>query len=365
MVSGGIAEGSRARVIAFYLPQFHPIPENDAWWGPGFTEWTNTAKARPLFRGHYQPHIPADLGFYDLRLPETRVAQAEMARRYGVEGFCYYHYWFGGKQLLERPFQEVLASGEPDFPFCLCWANETWSGVWHGLDKRVLIEQTYPGMEDHRRHFEEVLLPAFSDRRHVTVDGRPLFLVYKPVFLPDARRVTELWRDLAVRNGLPELHLVGVNDDAHWPHREFGFDGSTKPKVPLLKDWAPWSSPLRKVRYRLRRARGVPTIYDYEDGLAGLVEPVHEGLENYPCVIPNWDNTPRSGPRGLVLTEATPARFAGQVRRAVEVLEGLPAQRRLLFVKSWNEWAEGNHLEPDLASGHGFLEALRAGVVAS
>ena len=142
-----------ARLIAFYLPQFHPIPENDQWWGRGFTEWTNVGKARPLFRGHYQPRLPADLGYYDLRVPEVREAQAELARNAGIEGFCYYHYWFGGKRLLERPFTEVINSGKPRFPFCLCWANQTWSGVWHGAPERVLIEQTYPGREDCVKHF--------------------------------------------------------------------------------------------------------------------------------------------------------------------------------------------------------------------
>src|SRR3954467_6790017 len=173
------------KLISFYLPQFHPIPENDEWWGRGFTEWTNTARATPLFRGHYQPHVPADLGFYDLRLPELRAAQAKLAREHGVEGFCYYHYWFAGRRILERPFDEVLASGQPDFPFCLNWANQTWTGNWHGAPNRVLIEQTYPGMDDHCRHFD-ALLPAFADQRCMKVDGRPLFVVYRPRELPES-----------------------------------------------------------------------------------------------------------------------------------------------------------------------------------
>ena len=154
------------RLIAYYLPQYHPIPENDGWWGRGFTEWTNVAKARPLFRGHYQPHIPADLGFYDLRLPEVRQAQAELARQAGIEGFCYWHYWFAGKRLLERPFNEVLASGKPDFPFCLAWANATWTGIWYDAPDRILMEQTYPGQDDHKAHFN-ALLPAFLDERYI------------------------------------------------------------------------------------------------------------------------------------------------------------------------------------------------------
>ena len=153
----------RARVIAFYLPQFHPIPENDEWWGPGFSEWRNVAKARPLFRGHYQPRIPGELGFYDLRVPETRWAQAELARTHGVEGFCYWHYWFAGRRILERPFNEVLRFKEPDFPFCLAWANQTWTGIWHGLRDKILIEQTYPGRQDYLAHFQALLAGILAE----------------------------------------------------------------------------------------------------------------------------------------------------------------------------------------------------------
>lgn len=191
------------------LRQFHPIPENDAWWSKGFTEWTNVAKAKPLFPGHYQPRIPADLGFYDLRVPEVREAQAELARSAGIEGFCYYHYWFAGKRLLERPFNEVLESGKPDCPFCLCWANETWTGIWHGRLDRILAEQTYPGVEDDTRHF--FYLPkAFRDPRYITIDGKPLFSVYNPRQLPEAKRTTNLWRKLAAESGLSALGVDEV-----------------------------------------------------------------------------------------------------------------------------------------------------------
>ena len=201
---------SKARIIAFHLPQFHPTPENDEWWGKGFTEWTNVAKAKPLYHGHYQPHIPADLGFYDLRLPEARHAQADLAREYGIEGFCYYHYWFGGRRILERPVNEILASGEPDFPFCLCWANHSWNNIWQGVADRTLIEQTYPGMEDHRQHFEW-LLKAFVDARYIKVNGKPMFLIYNPSDIPEIKSVMEYWRELAQQAGLKGLHLVGVN----------------------------------------------------------------------------------------------------------------------------------------------------------
>ena len=196
-----------ARLIAFYLPQFHPIPENDLWWGPGFTEWTNVAKAKPLFRRHYQPRLPADLGFYDLRVPEVRAAQAKLARDSGIEGFCYWHYWFAGKRLLERPFSEVLNSGEPDYPFCLGWANESWSGIWHGAPNRILMEQTYPGTWDYERHFYAVL-DAFQDARYIRVRNKPLFVIYRPLEIPKCPAFIEQWQTLASKNGLDGIHFV-------------------------------------------------------------------------------------------------------------------------------------------------------------
>ena len=206
----------KARVIALYLPQFHPIPENNRWWGPGFTEWTNVVKAKPLFKGHVQPKIPADLGFYDLRLPEVRQQQADLAHEAGIEGFCYYHYWFGGKQLLERPFNEVLASGKPDFPFCLCWANHSWSNkTWNRKSNMqsnsMLIEQTYPGYDDDYNHFMNVL-PAFRDKRYITIDGKPVFFLYNPWEHTRVKEWIVMWRKLAQENGLPGLHFVSMCD---------------------------------------------------------------------------------------------------------------------------------------------------------
>jgi lipopolysaccharide biosynthesis protein len=198
----------KARLIAFYLPQYHPIPENDAWWGKGFTEWTNVTKAKPLFPGHLQPHLPADLGFYDLRLPEVRQAQADLAREYGINGFCYYHYWFNGKQLLERPFDEVLTSGVPDFPFCLCWANENWTRRWDGEEQEVLAAQKY-SLEDDLEHIR-ALMPAFKDRRYLKIHGKPIFLVYQIQMLPSAEATANIWRDEAVKAGLPGLYLCFV-----------------------------------------------------------------------------------------------------------------------------------------------------------
>jgi len=347
-----------ARLIAFYLPQFHPIPENDEWWGRGFTEWTNTAKAKPLFPGHYQPHVPADLGFYDLRLPETRAAQAAMACAYGVEAFCYYHYWFAGRRILERPFNEVLASGEPDFPFCLCWANQTWTGIWHGEPNRVLIEQTYPGPDDHRRHFES-LLPAFHDRRYVRVDDKPVFVFFRPADIPETPAAMELWRRMAQEAGLGDLFLLGTNIPDRSTFSELGLDGTIVGKLPQLRPWVSKRTPIKWLRSVYDEAVGRPTIYSYEEAtlLWSGAEAFAEGA--YPCLIPNWDNTPRSGSNGLVLRGATPELFEIHARRIADGVRHRPPRHNLVFIKSWNEWAEGNHLEPDQRFGLGFLEALQ------
>src|SRR6266581_5637616 len=230
------------RVIAFYLPQYHPIPENDAWWGRGFTEWTNVTKARALFRGHYQPHLPADLGFYDLRLAETREAQAELAREHGIHGFCYYHYWFNGRRLLERPFDNVLASGKPDFPFCLCWANESWTKAWDGCGD-YLIEQQYSELDD-RRHMRW-LVKAFDDKRYIRIDGKPLFLVYRASDLPDSLKTTTIWREEAKKSGVGEIFLAAVESNFPEERRDptkLGFDAA----VEFQPDWFNLGQPLRR-----------------------------------------------------------------------------------------------------------------------
>jgi len=351
------------RLIAFYLPQFHPIPENDLWWGKGFTEWTNTAKATPLFPGHYQPHVPADLGFYDLRLPDSRIAQADLARAYGIEGFCYYEYWFGGKRLLERPFEEVLASGQPDFPFCICWANETWTGVWHGAPDRTLIEQTYPGLNDHRQHFDS-WCRAFLDRRYIKVDGKPILIIYRPEKLPDAKEVIEFWRALAQHAGLLGLHVVGVAHNPLWDPRTDGFDATITPNLPdRARSWVTWLSPAKRIKRELAIRRGVPVIYNYADVYTSLLATGKQDFVDYPCVIPNWDNTPRSGKNGLVLHGSTPELFAAHVRQVFAHVRDRPHEQNLVFVKSWNEWAEGNHLEPDARYGCAYLAALHAEMV--
>ena len=340
-------------VLALYLPQYHPIPENDRWWGPGFTEWTNVTRARPLFAGHVQPHLPADLGLYDLRVPETREAQADLARAHGVTAFCYWHYWFAGHRLLERPFDEVVASRSPDFPFCVAWANQSWSGIWHGAPDRILIEQTYPGPEDDRAHFES-LLPAFRDRRYVRLGGRPFLMVYQPGSLPDPARFVETWQSMAVEAGLGGLYLVAaLGESPYRDHEADGFDAGVVFRYPFERTTE------AKVLDRLvdrGLARG-PKHYPYPD--VPEDPPAKFTGRLLPAVYPNWDNTPRSGRAGLVATGTSPDRFGAHVRRGLEVAARLPVDEQALVIKSWNEWAEGNYLEPDRQFGRARLVALR------
>ncbi len=358
----------KVRLIAFYLPQFHPIPENNEWWGKGFTEWTNVTKARPLFRGHYQPHLPADLGFYDLRVPEVREEQANLAKQYGIYGFCYYHYWFAGKRLLERPFCEVLESGKPDFPFCLAWANQTWTGVWHGAPDRKLIEQTYPGVKDYESHFYAVL-DAFSDSRYITIEGKPVFLVFDPQQLPDPKRFTDCWRELAIKSGLKGLYFIG-NAWSSWIPTDCGFDASIKDNLGRVRSNLQRSSRshfdriCRKLtskdwRQLYRKVSSKPMVYLYKDIIKNVLPPLEEGFDQFPCVIPNWDNTPRSGVKGFVFHNSTPELFRVHLKEAITQVYERARDKRVIFVKSWNEWAEGNYLEPDQRFGKAYLEVVK------
>jgi hypothetical protein len=361
----------KARLLAYYLPQFHPIPENDEWWGKGFTEWTNVAKAKPLFKGHVQPHLPADLGFYDLRLPEVRAAQAEMAQIYGIEGFCYYHYWFGdGRMLLERPFNEVLASGEPDFPFCLCWANENWSGVWFGETSKMLMEQRYSGAKDYEAHFN-YLLPAFTDDRYIKVDGKPVFQILTPSNLPNTGEVTDIFRELAHKNGLKGLFLIaGYRCPEGWNPVEHGFDAVVSSKFTqcLVKGSSAVKSFTTRVldsrffvnNEKLHRAlQGTCRVADYAELIECMKITDDYPFELYPSAVPNWDNTPRSGTRGFVVKDSTPKLWEEHLKDAVSYVQKYRDEHKIVFIKSWNEWAEGNYLEPDSVFGTQYLEAVK------
>ncbi len=346
------------RSIAFYLPQFHPVPENDDWWGRGFTEWTNVVNGRPQYRWHDQPHLPADLGFYDLRVPEVRQAQADLAAEYGVSGFCYYHYWFNGRRILERPFDEVLSSGAPDFPFCLCWANENWTRVWDGGDKEVLLRQVY-SPEDDIEHLRW-LARAFRDPRYIRIDGRPVLLVYRALNLPDPVATTERWRHEARQLGIGELFLCRVEsfDDERGDPRAIGFDAAVEfqPDHLLSMPSFRW-----RVGRRLTSSRGWyrHRWLDYEVLVRRSLVKAPAPYQRFPGVTPSWDNTARRERGATMLRGSSPALFEKWVS---EVVGRYGSETDLLFVNAWNEWAEGNHLEPCQRWGRGYLEAHLRGL---
>lgn len=358
----------KARVIAMYLPQFHPIPENDDVWGKGFTEWNNVAKARPLFHGHHQPNIPADLGFYDLRLPETRELQAKLAREAGVEGFMYWHYWFGnGKRLLERPFDEVLESGKPDFPFCLGWANHSWkTSTWTTMGNfqanHMICEQQYLGDEDYIMHFN-YCLKAFKDPRYIKVDGKPFFLLYNALDLPDCHHFFDLWNKLAKENGFPGIHFVGLAS---------GWDSEIDKQFSLGYDavmhgnlWAAESHVKGKyvkiIEKKIRdRFDGIMLDkYRYSDIIKYLVNDLDKKENIYPCILPGWDRSPRSGRKATIYYGSTPELWKKHIQNAVNAVQHKEDEHKIIMLRSWNEWGEGNYVEPDERWGNAYLEALK------
>lgn len=356
---------NKLRVLAFYLPQFHPTLDNDEWWGKGFTEWTNVGKAKSLFWGHYQPRVPADLGYYDLRLPEVREAQAKLAQEAGIEGFCYYHYWFGsGKKELDYPFSEVLKLGKPDFPFCLCWANESWhSKFWNkdgGFSSKLLIEQKYYGKQDYIDHFYDVL-PAFLDKRYIRVDGNPLFLIYKPLQFPDIDNFMKIWKELAIQNGLSGIHFCAHTsaEDELITLKKMRFDSIN---IVRLWDCMKKRSIIKKIVGKIvrRMIYPHPFVISYNKAVKYFIGSEASEEKIYPTIIPNWDHSPRSGNNGFVITKSTPDFFKEHASKMFDIVND--KQDKIVFLKSWNEWGEGNYMEPDLRFGKGYITALREAI---
>lgn len=355
-----------SRFIAFYLPQYHPIPENDKWYGKGFTEWTNVAKARKLFIGHKQPHVPADLGFYDLRMQETREEQAQLAMRAGIEGFCYWDYWFGnGKRLLNRPFDEVVESGTPNFPFCLGWANHSWyKKLWNpsAKGKDILIaEQLYPGEEDYIAHFQ-VLLPAFKDKRYIKVEGKLLYIIHsiaEPEKIKDFMRV---WRRLAAENGLNDFYFIARDFDSRYKERNLGLGFDAILNDDTLNIHHHLSLPMKGALMIGRKVFGIPTVFSYRKAARYMVMEDCRNENVMPVISPNWDHSPRSGRNAMVLHHSTPELFKSLARRTIDIVKDKPVEKQLIFIKSWNEWGEGNYMEPDLEFGTGYIDALREAI---
>lgn len=358
----------KARVIAMYLPQYYPIPENDDVWGKGFTEWNNVAKARPLFRGHHQPNIPADLGFYDLRLPETRELQAQLARDAGVEGFMYWHYWMGGgKRLLNRPIDEVLESGRPDFPFCFGWANHSWkTSTWTTMGNfskdGMICEMKYPGDEDYIAHFNWCL-KAFKDERYIKVDGKPFFLVYDATDIPDCRYFFDLWNKLAVENGFPGIHFVGLAkgwDSDMNEQLNLGYDAMAHGNFWQAQMKSISNRLLYSIKIRIRKYFDLISLdkYNYKDIIKYLVNENDKRKEIYPCIFPGWDRSPRSGRKATIFYGSTPELWKEHVKEAVDAVQDKEEEHKIIILRSWNEWGEGNYVEPDTRWGHAYLDAL-------
>jgi hypothetical protein len=342
----------QVRVLAYYLPQFHPIPENDEWWGPGFTEWTNVAQAAPYFEGHYQPHVPGELGYYDLRLPEVREAQAALAREYGISGFCYYYYWFSGRRLLERPLSEVLALGKPDFPFCICWANENWSRRWDGSEHEVLVHQVHDAATDEA--FIRDVIPIFKDPRYIRLNGAPLLIIYRLSLLPSPQETAKRWRRICAEEGIPKIHLCMAEAFNLTQPYQYGFDSAVQ--FPPHGNRAAG----RNHELQFHREGFSGGTFSLRDVVADEMTRELPDYKRFPGVMTSWDNTPRKKSAGHVFLDSSPEVYELWLRHAVDTARRtLPPGERLVFVNAWNEWAEGAHLEPDRKYGRAYLEATR------
>ena len=347
---GGDAQD--VRLIAFYLPQFHPIPENDRWWGPGFTDWQNVAKATPLFEGHYQPRLPGALGFYDLRLDEIRQRQVELARANGIHGFCYYYYWFNGRRILETPLNRYIADPKIDFPFCICWANENWSRRWDGGNREVLLVQEHDTASDVK--FIREVIPLFKDPRYIRVNGMPLLVLYRADLLKVPTETAAIWREECVKAGLPGIHLCAAQTFDVTDPRPYGFDSACE--FPPHK---------HAVGHIAQDQRGLPEdfkgwICDYElVARHSLTAPVPD-YPLYRGLFPSWDNSARKRNQALIFHHADPSRYEYWLRGLVSYTrQNLVGDQRIIFINAWNEWAEGAHLEPDLKYGSAYLEATQ------
>jgi lipopolysaccharide biosynthesis protein len=343
------------QLIAFHLPQFHPIPENDRWWSRGFTEWTNVTRALPRFAGHYQPRLPRDLGFYDLRDADVLRRQAALARSFGIAGFCFHHYWFAGKRLLETPLNNLLASPDIDLPFCVNWANENWTRTWDGKDREVLMAQAHSPEDDIA--FARSLLPLFRDRRYIRIRDRPLLMLYRPGLLPDAAGTVLRWREFFSRNGVADPFIVMPQAFGDEDPRRYGMDAAVGFPPHKAGDTTPLVTP--------------SALFDH--GYRGVVKPyidlMQQALQNrptdfrlFPGVCPQWDNEARRPSRGVSYVGSTPVLYGRWLEEACRwVIQVADADERVVFINAWNEWAEGAYLEPDRHFGHAYLaETARA-----
>ena len=371
------------KIIAFYLPQFHNIPENDEWWGDGFTEWVNVKKAKPLYDGHIQPKVPLDGNYYDLLDDKVKIWQAELAKKYGVYGFCYYHYWFNGKLLLEKPMEQMLNNPEIDMPFCICWANEAWTKAWVN-STQTLIPQKYGGKREWKAHFD-YLLQFFKDDRYIKCDGKPLLVIYKPELIGCGNEMIDYFQELAVKAGFPGLCMAYQHgnmdfysdnkDDSRYDldiefqpiYARHEFDTTSQAsgvKAVLKNVYHKISIILGKklgTEINLRwKAKGSNTVrtYDYDKIWSYILNKKVTDSKRVPGAFAMWDNTPRHGVNGHVYTGATPEKFEKYLKKLIKKAKE-EYKKHMIFVYAWNEWAEGGYLEPDEENGYGYLRAIR------
>ncbi|MDI6896839.1 glycoside hydrolase family 99-like domain-containing protein [Methanocella conradii] len=350
--------GDDVKLIAFYLPQFHPIPENDQWWGKGFTEWTNVTKAVPQFVGHYQPHLPDELGFYDLRLVDVQKRQVELAKQYGIYGFCFYYYWFNGKRLLEKPLDQFIEHREIDFPFCICWANENWTRRWDGFDSEVLIAQSHDARSD--LQFIKDLEPYLRDPRYIRINGKPLLLIYRVKLLHDAREAAKVWREYCIKSGIGDLYLIAVQSPALEDPREYGFDAAVQfpPNTMVCNNITN--------KFTILNPNFKGNVFDYREYVRSkrYLEP--KPYKQFKNVSPSWDNTPRRPDNGTIYWGADPESYKEWLTNVIEYTKKeFSGDERIVFINAWNEWAEGAHLEPDRKYGYGYLQATADALLAS
>ena len=337
------------RLIAFYLTQYHPTKENDNWWGKGFTEWANVTKAAPLFDGHYQPHLPADFGFYDLRVCETRRDQIRTAKHYGIDGFCYHYYWFSGTRLLNQPLDNMLADPESDMPFCLCWANENWTRRWDASDHEILIAQKYLPQDD--LNFIKSLMPFFQDKRYIRVNDKPFLIVYRPQHLPDAKKSIQLWREYCRSAGMGEIHVCSALTHGNEDFAKYGFDSGIEFPPHNLRT-------LGNINHTLHffdTFQG--NVIQYAAIARSYMERRYDEGRVFKTVFPSWDNSARTANRALVVINGTPENYEYWLSSTIDSVRSSDADDQMIFVNAWNEWAEGCHLEPDRKFALGFLEA--------
>lgn len=345
---------SNISMIAYYLPQFHPIPENDEWWGQGFTEWRNVARAFPVFPSHYQPRLPGELGYYDLRLPEVMRRQVELARLYGISAFCFHFYWFGGRRLLELPLERYLQDEDLDLPFCMCWANETWSRRWSGREQDVLVAQRHSAADDIL--VIRSLDKYFSDSRYLKIDGKPILTIYRPSLFPDLKATISRWRREMLSMGYPGIYLIATNAFDFNGHEEYGFDA--------LSEFPPHgvNTPSIEGSLAVTRFREGGRIRSYADVVrAEKVKPEVKGVV-HPGVMPSWDNSARRPTSAQIYHGSEPALFKEWLGHAMNRAALNPPDERMVFINAWNEWGEGAYLEPDLRYGYAFLDACASAI---